>query len=145
MAPRRHAYRMSNAQWALLCGCAFVITMGAGLGVLTPPPHRQAELVAALRSPLASSPSPTVDIEVIRPGQSATEVSVNRAVPFRSAAAAPATASSTATRFSTAGTRSGSPTLMLQRQVELSAPASEPSVIAQSTDWPNSCPPATSG
>lgn len=82
MAPRRHAYRMSNAQWALLCGCAFVIAMGAGLGVLTPPPQRQAELVAALRSPWASSPSPTADIEVIRPGQSATEVSVNRAVPF---------------------------------------------------------------
>jgi len=82
MAPRRHDYRMSNAQWALLCGCTFVIAMGAGLGALTLPPQRQAELIAALRSPWASSPSLTADIEVIRPGQSVTEIFANRAVPF---------------------------------------------------------------
>jgi ribosomal protein S18 acetylase RimI-like enzyme len=43
---------MGTAQWGLLCGCAFVVAIGAGLGLLTPAPHKRAEIVSAFRSPL---------------------------------------------------------------------------------------------
>ena len=36
MAFGRDLAVMSARQWALLCGCAFVVAMGAGLGVFTP-------------------------------------------------------------------------------------------------------------
>ncbi|HEV7257281.1 MAG TPA: thermonuclease family protein [Bosea sp. (in: a-proteobacteria)] len=70
MGIRRDLAGMTTSQWGLLCGCVFVIAMGAGLGVLTPKPQRQAEIVSAFRSPLqASSPSPP-EVVVIRAGRS---------------------------------------------------------------------------
>lgn len=70
MGIRRDLAGMSTIQWGLLCGCVFVIAMGAGLGFLTPTPQRQAEIVSSFRSTLQTgSPSPT-EVEVIRAGRS---------------------------------------------------------------------------
>jgi micrococcal nuclease len=68
MGIRRDLAGMTTAQWGLLCGCAFVVAMGAGLGVLTPTPQRQTEIISAFRSPLPASSQRPSEIEVIRPG-----------------------------------------------------------------------------
>jgi endonuclease YncB( thermonuclease family) len=68
MGLRRDLAGMSTAQWGLLCRCAFVVAMGAGLGLLTPAPHKQPEIVSAFRSPLQTRSQARTEIEVIRPG-----------------------------------------------------------------------------
>lgn len=68
MSLRRDLDRMSMTQWVIICGCVFVIAMGAGLGALTPSPDQQAKIVSALRSPFADNSDPASEIEVIRPG-----------------------------------------------------------------------------
>lgn len=83
MGLRRDLAGMSTGQWGLLCGCAFVIAMGAGLGVLTPAPHRQAEIATAFRSPLQASSQAPTEIEVIRPsGPSASTRTTALHAPF---------------------------------------------------------------
>lgn len=62
MSFRRDIAGMSTVQWAVVCGCAFIVTFGAGLGLLTPSPQRIGELRRALFSsesqPLAEQLAP---------------------------------------------------------------------------------------
>lgn len=40
MSFRRDLAGMSSAQWAVVCVCTFIVSMGAALGLLTPSPNR---------------------------------------------------------------------------------------------------------
>lgn len=83
MAIRRDLARMSSVQWAVLSGCVFVIALGAGLGVFTPPPQRQAEIASGFRSALPTSSGGAPEIEVVRPGRpTATTRAISLTAPF---------------------------------------------------------------
>ena len=62
MTLRRDLAQRSTTQWAVICGCVFVITMGAGLGTLTPPPDQRAKIADAFRSPFADTSRPASEV-----------------------------------------------------------------------------------
>ncbi|MGX1743819.1 thermonuclease family protein [Bosea sp. NPDC055353] len=72
MSFRRDLANMSKAQWAIVCVSAFVVSMGASMGLLTPSPHQLDRVRLALTEPFQSRASgPAVsEIEVIRPSSS---------------------------------------------------------------------------
>lgn len=69
MSFRRELASMTTAQWAVVCGCAFIVSMGAGFGLLTPAPHQIDRIKSILFDPFTSRPShkSTPVVEVIRP------------------------------------------------------------------------------
>ncbi|MBN9471077.1 MAG: thermonuclease family protein [Bosea sp.] len=65
---------MSTVQWAVVCGCSFIIALGAGLGLLTPSPQRLDELRREL---LPSEPQKPADQAATR------SIGTVQQVPFR--------------------------------------------------------------
>ncbi len=74
MSFRRDIAGMSTVQWAVVCGCSFIVALGAGLGLLTPSPERMDQI---RREFLPAEPQAVV----IRPGSRS--LSETRQVPFR--------------------------------------------------------------
>lgn len=74
MSFRRDIARMSTVQWAVVCGCSFIVALGAGLGLLTPSPERMDHIRREL------SPVEPQQVVVHRPSRSFGDA---QQVPFR--------------------------------------------------------------
>ena len=69
MSFRRELASMTTAQWAVFCACAFIVSMGAGFGLLTSEPDQVDRIKSTLLDPFTSRESlaSNPEVEVIRP------------------------------------------------------------------------------